>query len=258
MSKREHEEFPELAQPPIVEVVCGIVFDAVPELDALMLGVYWDERKQEFPRRQLQPALTDEPRFALGTLPMRAFLASGDDQFVLQLQYDRFFMNWRASGEAYPRFSERHGSRGLLVRMQDEWVKFQDFVQRRCARELIPRRIELSKIDLLQKGRHWKDVEELSRVLPVTGVFQGIQRAETRDVNLQFVEKAADGIAIVNVATVGDSEGGEAVRVDARFVTDPVPSIAAAFERGDEVLNQAFFKLIPEAKQRFGIKGELR
>jgi len=37
------ERFPVLENPPIVEVVCGFVFEPI-DLDGLVLGVYWDER----------------------------------------------------------------------------------------------------------------------------------------------------------------------------------------------------------------------
>ncbi|MFO0677070.1 MAG: TIGR04255 family protein [Polyangiaceae bacterium] len=255
MTGDKGKQFPELRRPPIVEVVCGVVFEPVLDLDALMLGVYWDRRRDDFPKRQLHPALSDEAGFAIGIMPMRAFLISGDDQFILQLQHDRFFMNWRASGQDYPRFSEQHGEGGLLTRMEGELEKFRSFVREKCGSELVPRRIELSKIDLLEKGRHWKDVADLASLLPVTGAFQEVQRTEDRDVNLRFVDRGPDGTVIVHVASLNSTDGAQALRVDARFVADPTPSVRDAFHRGNQILNDAFFKLIPDAAKRFGMKG---
>lgn len=247
--------FPELERPPIVEVVCGLVFQPVVELDALTLGVYWDSRRADFPKRQIHPALSDEPSFTVGIMPMRAFLLSEDEQFVLQLQHDRFFMNWRATGKQYPRFSERHGAGGLLSKMEREFEQFQTFVRERCKVELMPKRIELSKIDVLEQGKHWQDFAELSRLLPVTGVFQELQRTQVRDVNLRFSERGPDGGVMVHIATLKAAEGRHVVRVDARFVGDPTPSVREGFHRGNSILNEAFFKLMPDATSRFGTKG---
>lgn len=255
MESEKIEPFPELEQPPIVEVVCGVVFEGVSDLDTLMLGVYWDRRRTEYPKRQIHTALTDGPGFAIGAMPMRAFLVSADDQFILQLQHDRFFMNWRATGQDYPRFSEKHGPDGLLSRMETEFEKFKEFVREKCGRELVALRVELSKIDLLERGRHWADFADLAKLLPVTDVFQQVQRTNERDVNLRFADQGPDGTVVVQIATLVDANKAQALRVDARFVTDPKPSVRDAFHRGNQVLNEVFFKLIPDAKRRFGTKG---
>lgn len=248
--------FPELRRPPIAEVVCGVVFNTVANLDALMLGVYWDLRKADFPKRQLHPALSDEFGFAIGPMPMRAFIVSADDQFVLQLQHDRFFMNWRATGKGYPRFSEKHGPDGLLSRMEKEFARFQAFVRERCQSEISPARVELSKIDMLERGVHWDTIDDLARLLPVTGVFQEIQRTDKRDVNLVFVERGPEGAVSMHITTLTDGETPKGIRIDGRFVADAVPTVRETFVRGNDVLNEAFFKLIPEAEKRFGGKAE--
>jgi len=113
----------------------------------------------------------------------------------------------------------------------------------------------LSKIDLLEKGRHWNDVGDLSTLLPVTGVFSDVQRTDDRDVNLRFVDRGADGTVVVHIATLADAGSVQALRVDARLVTEPKPSVHEAFHRGNRILNDVFFKLIPKASERFGAKG---
>lgn len=249
--------FPELERPPIDEVVCGIVFEPVAELDALALGVYWGEREEAFPTKSLLPALTDEAGFRIGPMPMRAFLVNADDQFVVQLQHDRFFMNWRNRGRGYPRFSERHGPDGLLRRALGEWEKFEEFVGRRFKRKLQPHRIDLTKVDVLRRDVDWKSVEELAQIVPVTGVLDQIQQTESREVDLHFVEKGAGGTAVVHVSTVSDGAAPTSLRLEFRLtraLADRGP--AAGFEAANEILNHAFFKLIPpDQLARFGLKG---
>ncbi len=247
--------FPELLKPPIEEVVCGVVFDSFAELDALLLGVYWDSRAVDFPKRSLQPALMDDIGFAMGAFPMRAFLATPDDQFVIQLQHDRFFMNWRSTGGAYPRFSEKHGQGGLLLRALGEFEKFASFLDSRCKRRPSIRRIELTKIDVLRRGEQWRDLDDLVQLVPVTGVFREIQHSESREVNLRFVERGPEGVAIVHVATLMDGEVPNALRIEGRCIVTATSELPAAFTRANTVLNDAFFKLIPEAQARFGVRG---
>ncbi len=247
---------PSLARPPIVEVVCGVVFDPVPNLDLLLLGVYWDERKADFPIRQIHPAFVDEPAFTIPAMPMKAFIMSLDRQFVLQIQHDRFFMNWRQVGGQYPRFSEARGSGGLLSRMEDELRRLGEFVRNRCGHTLTPKRVELTKVDILSRPQHWDNINELSALVPVTGVFERLHRSGTRDVNLRFVEQGSDGTVIVHVTTVMNRNELSAVRLDFRFVTEPSPTIHESFIRGNAVLNQAFFTIIPEAKRHFGSEGD--
>lgn len=256
MSSEKNKAFPALARPPLVEVVCGVVFDSFPDLDALVLGIYWNSRKDQYPKHSLQAALADELSIDIGVFPVRAFLVSQDGQFIIQLQHDRFFMNWRASGSEYPRFSERHGKRGLLVRAMEEYELFCAFIESQFGNRPIARRIELTKIDILRRGEHWRDLDALAKLMPVTSVFSTIQQSDNRDVNLRFIERAHGGALLVHVATLMEGNTPASVRVEARCVAKPEPEISAAFYSANTIINDAFFRLIPDAREHFGTKGE--
>jgi uncharacterized protein (TIGR04255 family) len=254
MSSKNRLDYPALARPPIVEVVCGIVFAPIPDLDPLVLGVYWDRRTSTFPKRALQPALTDEVGFSLIPFPMRAVLSSADDQFLVQLQHDRFFMNWRAVGIEYPRFSERHGERGLLRRAAEEYESFAEFVAERTGSPPVVLRVEMTKVDMLRRGEHWSDLADLAALVPVTSVFSAVQQSDEREVNLRFVERGAEGVALVHIATLMEGVQPAAIRVEARRVAPVDGDVSATFVTCNAVLNDVFFKLIPDAKNRFGTK----
>jgi hypothetical protein len=72
-----------LPLPPIIEVVCGVVFEPISDLDPLALGIYWDQRSDEYPNRSLQMAIGEPFSDVINLLPVRAFLVGRDDQFVL-------------------------------------------------------------------------------------------------------------------------------------------------------------------------------
>jgi len=235
-------------------VVCGIKFDSVNDLDALLLGVYWDLVRDKFPHRQVQPALSDSINFAMGAIPMRAFLTSANNEFVLQLQYDRFIMNWRAVGEAYPRFSDRHGPKGLLSRMEEEFGLFSTFVKGRCGVELVPVGIELAKIDVLEQGKHWTDYRDLASVLPVVGAFDSLDSGVSREFNMQFVQHDGGGALVTNVQTGKTNEGVDLVRIDGRVISNAHPIVREAFKAANTSLNQMFFRLIAHPEKLFGLR----
>ena len=253
MTTPEPLEICSLTNPPIVEVVGGVVFNSIPDLDTLSLGVYWDSRKADYPKRQVLPALADEMVFTVGSgFPTRAFLTSADDQFVLQLQHDRMFFNWRSMGSIYPRFSAQHGAGGMLERILKEYSQFSEFISSRFGVHPVPSRIELTKIDFLRQFQHWKDLEDLAELVPVTGTFKEIQRSEGREFNLQFTERATDGATIVGVASQADQTNTHSVRIESRRVASCGSNIEDAFNKANGILNSTFFRLIPNAKARFG------
>lgn len=255
----EGRPFPVLRKPPIVEVVCGVHFNALP-LDGLVLGVYWDRRSDEFPERHLQPALSDAPQFILGSPPVRAVLVGSDKVHVLQLQHDRFFMNWRAVGKSYPRFSNRGGNLGLMSKAIEEFNRYSAFCKERFHEEPVPSKIELAKIDMLTSKEHWTDLEDLVRVLPLAGTFGHAGHHGTREFAVRFVEQDAPTDLIVSVNSVTDRPGHTfgAVRIETRAIT-PVTdgSIEDAFRTANSIVNGAFFKLLSEAELgRFEPTGE--
>ena len=249
------EPFPVLEKPPIVEVVCGVQFDTV-DLDPLVLGVYWDRRRSEFPQRSLQPAVTEGASFVLGNLPLRSVFVAADQVHVLQIQHDRFFMNWRAVGKAYPRFSNRGGGGGLMQHALDEFSKLSAFCEERFGHAILPKRVELSKIDVIEKGKHWRDLEHLRAVMPITGTFAGVQQGGNRQLALRFVETEGDRNLTVSVNSASSDRGGDltSIRVETRIVT-PVSAagLETAFVEANDAVNRAFFTLIGiEGRAVFG------
>ncbi len=253
------EIFPALARPPVVEVVCGVVFEPVPLLDGIVLGVYWDARRHEFPERHLQPAFADGPEFILGNPPLRAVMTSPDKVRVLQIQHDRFYMNWRALGEAYPRFSSRDGRAGLLRQALAEFDLLRAFCEERGLTRPKPVRLELTKIDVIESQKHWEGVDDLAHVVPITGTFQHEDHATGREFGLRFVEHDDGGHLIVSVNSVVDRPAGEirAARIETRAIrTLPAESdLEGIFTQANTLVNRAFFKLLNHGElHRFGVR----
>jgi uncharacterized protein (TIGR04255 family) len=157
--------------PPVVEVVCGVSFDALPQLDPVVVGAFWERHRTTYPHHQLAPAIQSEPSegivFDLSPVPLlRTWLVSGDDTRVLQLQADRFFLNWRARGPAYPSFNANGPQPGLLAEAREAFGAFSRFAAETLGTEPRVTGCEVTMIDVLVHGRHWKDCRDLAHLMP--------------------------------------------------------------------------------------------
>jgi uncharacterized protein (TIGR04255 family) len=103
--------------PPVVEVVCGVLFSTPISLKAAQVGLFWQEVRQAFPRLEEAPPISsiienfqDEQiqEIQFGSLPplRRTWLLSADGRNVIQIQEDRFLFNWKraADDDTYPSY----------------------------------------------------------------------------------------------------------------------------------------------------------
>jgi uncharacterized protein (TIGR04255 family) len=118
-------------KPPVVEVVCGVQFDEIPGWSTGHYGLLWERFRDDYPTSEDHPPL--EPfRFRegdgrgeqtfLGTMPpmRRVWLVGKPLSFVIQMQPDRFLLNWRRATEedTYPTFE------GTFARFRAAWMRF--------------------------------------------------------------------------------------------------------------------------------------
>jgi hypothetical protein len=257
----EARKYPVLDRPPIAEVVCGFGFESVAGLDLAEFGVYWDTRASAFPTKDIQPTLFDEPTIQLGAgaLPARLRLTSVDQSRILQLQHDRFFMNWKTTGDGYPSFSGRDGKSGLGDEAALEFAMFAKFVQERLktAIQAELKWVELAKVDHLVRGTDWADWADLAKLLPLTGTFQSVHRSDARELNLRFTEHAENDRLVIALTT-GNVGGEPAVRLESRIRMPVVPAETPrqSMNRANAMINDVFFKLVDSKElHRFGVKG---
>lgn len=100
---------PDFEDPPIHEVVIGVKF---PPIDGLMLthfGLFWALLKDEFTTSQEAVPLgqIDEQPVRVSGLPLpRVWLIHEEQQYLLQLQPNLFYFNWRQQDPKvqYPRY----------------------------------------------------------------------------------------------------------------------------------------------------------
>ncbi|MGA3122902.1 MAG: TIGR04255 family protein [Polyangiaceae bacterium] len=245
-----------LKDPPIVEVVCGFFFSPLARLDPITVGKYWSEKKERaFPKTQLQPPVADRPgvRLGDGIGPLRCWLIGEHDEYLLQIQPDRFYFNWRKREGEYPHFNDYGEKTGVLSRSLAEFEQFAEFASAALGQTPKPGRLELAKIDLLTSPKHWEHYSDLQSVLPMLGKLPKI--TEDPSVTVSF-EGEREGFqlqfGLTNAVLAPDMSA--AVQIETRVTTrHAVSDDRETFVKMNALANQVFFESLADAEYaRFG------
>lgn len=159
------DDLPSYGKPPLAEVVAGVQFANLP-IKAVDIGAFHALVIDEYPNTLDFPPLapTFETEGSGGApswitmgpsvLP-RTWFISNDDEHVLQLQSDRFIVNWRMrpGGGDYPRYA------ALRKRFVSGCDALTRFVHRRGYPHVEPNQCELSYLNRvpLPEGARWSD-----------------------------------------------------------------------------------------------------
>lgn len=168
-----NDPIPSFKSPPINEVVLNVQYDAIEKFNITTYGLIWEKFKSDFPNVEQQMPLEpqfekiggrhapgDFLRFKIGQISMplpRAWFISGNNQEIIQIQPDRFIMNWRRiNGDAYPRY-DGHMRDGFLKNLE----LLDNFYQENGLGKLQPNQCEISYINHIDvSGTH----ENLSKI----------------------------------------------------------------------------------------------
>jgi uncharacterized protein (TIGR04255 family) len=112
---------PKFKNPPVVETVLGVQFPELEGFRATHFGLYWELLRERYPkvtdRDRLDPVherfpqpLIPQPQFqALQQMPLgRVWFTAKNESGLIQLQPDRFLLNWRRQKEngEYPSYQK--------------------------------------------------------------------------------------------------------------------------------------------------------
>jgi uncharacterized protein (TIGR04255 family) len=162
-------------KPPVVEVVCGVVFRPLSALKSAHIGSLWQRFMEDFPNTDDHAALPAPPPagpqpglvISLGPpseLPRVSFL-SDDGCRMIQVQRNRFHYNWRRKDDAneYPRFPS------VFAEFKKRYSTFDEFVTSvGCdAPSLV--QYELTYVNLIARGQTWEGLADIAVVLPDLG-----------------------------------------------------------------------------------------
>lgn len=248
---------PRYENPPIVEVVMGVFFDSLPALDAMLLGKYWSKRAEAYPQRQIMPAVQDAPglRFSSGAAPLRCWLVSHDDQYVIQVQHDRFYFNWRRREQAYPHFG---GAGGVCERGLAEFATLTSFLGAEQLDRPLVRRIDLTKMDRLA----YRNFDDLVTLVPPISGLRSLTRSSDPEIDVQVgevFEQTGQAVELLTrvTTTVPMPDLSPALQLESRAAMPASAATNEAFTRLDLAVDETFDKIFSaEAKLRFGVARE--
>lgn len=257
---RELRPLGKLESPPIKEVICGFLFDPV-ALDPVVIGEYARERRDQFPKHQLQPAIeaATEPGFVIQFAPippLRVWLLSADESLLLQVQRDRFYVNWRSRGGDYPRFTG-----GLRERTIAELEKFADFAERAIGSDLRLRQLEFGKVDHMLEGETWNGTGDLATMLPALAPFLSLSAGTMPAVSIRFDDRVQDAVLTCKIDTTlalqraNPHQPVRGVKLETQVILPlTAPPIAEHLDLANTIVNAAFARFIPEKERiaRFG------
>jgi uncharacterized protein (TIGR04255 family) len=169
----DHSPLPEYEKPPVIETVCGVLFQELTLLHAVHLGSLWQKLKPDYDHSRevapLAPAVErlDEPsqvqlKFTdVPPLP-RTWLLTPNENGIIQVQRDRFLHNWKkvAPEDEYPRYTR------VIQMFRDKLQTFEQFLAEDQLGSIEPRQYEMTYVNHIPQGDGWTDLADAGNVLP--------------------------------------------------------------------------------------------
>ena len=165
---------PSYRNPPVSEVVIGLYFEPIKEFLVPHIGLFWDRIRSEFPtcEHQIPLAFGTEPRWvdsATGLPLPRVWFEGKEKTFVVQLQGDCFFVNWRKTSDdqRYPRFP-------LIIETYERYFGiFVEFLRANGLPEPKPLNCELTYVNFVRQGEGWSSASDISTMFKDFSWTQG-------------------------------------------------------------------------------------
>jgi uncharacterized protein (TIGR04255 family) len=167
------QDLPNYEIPPVIEVVCGVLFKSIDALLAPHLGLLWERYKSEYPIcREVAPLAPVIERFEkapamdlqfaeMPPLP-RIWFVHANNNGIIQIQRDRFLHNWKKvrPEDEYPRYPK------VIEMFKDRLSQFESFLKENDLGIIEPRQYEMSYINHIPQGDGWTTLNEIRNVFP--------------------------------------------------------------------------------------------
>ena len=165
-------DLPEYENPPVTEVVCGVLFNTLEAFSLPYLGLFWECVRDEYPKCQevapLMPLIENfgenqGSTFQLGNdFPVpRIWFLSREEAGIIQVQRDRFLHNWKKSADdsLYPRYH------AVIDLFKKHLSTFENFVGEHGLGKVTPIQYEMTYVNHIPQGDNWHDFSDLGGVL---------------------------------------------------------------------------------------------
>ena len=152
--------------PPINEVVCGVLFDQIQKLQTGHFGILWQKFRPDFTVIEdhgLIDPIPEEDLSNRGAFPLpRVLFVHRDANEVIQAQRNRFFHNWRRRqhDDEYP------GYETVMENFERYLSRFREFLAEEKLGDIVLNRYELAYINFILESAGWKTLNNLGHIFP--------------------------------------------------------------------------------------------
>ena len=156
----------------MTEVAISVEFVPLPKWKSSHAGLYWSQINKTYPQTQVHPPLVSVPEkigddiwrrpqvhvSVFDPESSRFWFISASGDSLIQVQRDRFIVNWRRmrDDDTYPTYHKV-----LRQRFLEEWKRFKKFIFDNELGEFDVRRAELTYVNDIPRGNGWATIEEL-------------------------------------------------------------------------------------------------
>ena len=237
---------------PLEEVVCGVQFAGIKWSD-IHFGLFFTKLEGRYEQTQRRPHISlfdsppkDLPQIQLVTEIETPLLwyETTKSPFLLQIQEDAFFLNWRRQSGTfvYPHFRTRHGGdEGVWDRFIHEWNVFRNFCEEQEIGTPEVRACHLAYIDHMVHGEAWNAPVDLVKLIrPV----EGLKNLESLSVvNMTIRYKSRDLPIHINIRPAVRKNDQKKLFIMEFIITEKLSTkndLSSWFEKSHEVIVQEF------------------
>jgi uncharacterized protein (TIGR04255 family) len=162
---------PEFEKPPVSEVALSVLFAPLVNWRSAHAGLYWSRISGEYPNTETHPPLPRQieqfdPNFVqrpsvqiemINPDISRFWFVADPPNKLIQLQRDRFIINWRKvkGDETYPRYLVE-----MRPRFDREWKDYAAFISQQKIGSIDVQQCEITYINDLLQGESWNTFAE--------------------------------------------------------------------------------------------------
>ena len=244
--------------PPIDEIVCGIRFDPIKQLQSGHFGILWQKFRHDFPMTEDQIIVGPVSQEDFGNpdkfpLP-RVWFTHKEENELIQVQRNRFLHNWRKRrpNDEYPGYEK------VVENFEKYLLHFQEFLLEENLENLVAKEYELTYIDLISKRHGWENSGDLIKVFPnlLSSTEQSVFLDNVTDINWQTILGLPNNlgqlaIAIRTARRVSDNQ--QLLQLEFKALSNqPYQPMRDWFDAAHNAITQLFSNLISkEIQERF-------
>lgn len=267
-------------EPPVVETALSVQFGPLVGFTAAHAGWFWKEYVEKLgdepPNEWRQaaeavrlPELSEKfgaediwtvqtPSITMGVVSPRVQIIRGDGSRMLQVQSNRFVLNWRKRASAYPSYE------ALLPEFRNMLRAFESFCSEAGFGLPAYNLWEIVYVDQVKKGTMWDSARNLNRIFPaltappVSELHAPPSGDETMSADWRFSLADRRGRLYIQLRQARLQPSNEEViqlTTTARGAVNEIQSWEQGLNFGHEALRETFLAITSTEAQEFWKKG---